>query len=297
MKVLVTGANGQVGTEFTHSTLAKKLGINVISCDRNQLDITNLQNVQQLINEHKPHAIINTAAYTAVDKAEEDSATAYAINETGPANLATVCNQLSIPLIHISTDYVFNGNKQGAYTETDTPDPQGIYGKSKLAGELAVSTTHNMHYILRVAWVFGEYGNNFVKTMLRLAQNESLNIVSDQFGSPTWAKDIADVCLLLASKAADKTNTTNVPEFGTYHYSGDVKTNWSDFAQAIFDSAIQNENITSKPQVSAIPTSEYPTPAKRPNNSTLNCEKIHQALNINSSNWQLGLQHVLKEWK
>jgi dTDP-4-dehydrorhamnose reductase len=296
MKLLVTGANGQVGSEFSNSLLAKQLNIDVIACDRTELDITDINSVEQCIAKHKPDAIVNAAAYTAVDKAESDIDNAYAINEKGPLNLASVCNKHKIPLVHISTDYVFDGNKQGAYSEFDDPNPTGIYGKSKLAGELAISNTHAQHYIIRVAWVFGEYGNNFVKTMLKLADKDALNIVADQFGSPTWAKDIADVCLLLANNVTDKSNTTNV-EFGTYHYSGDVRTNWSDFAHAIFDSALQNQNIASKPQVSAIPTSEYPTPAKRPQNSTLNCEKIHKALNIDSSNWQLGLQHVLKEWK
>lgn len=295
MKVLVTGANGQVGSEFSHSTLAKKLNIEIFACDRKQLDITLLNNVEALINEHQPDVIINTAAYTAVDKAEDDADAAFAINELGPANLAKACHKFNIPLIQISTDYVFNGNKQGAYTEQDTPDPQGVYGKSKLAGELAVINAHSMHYIVRVAWVFGEYGNNFVKTMLRLAGNDSLNIVADQFGGPTWAKDIADVCLLLAHRATSATE--DAPEYGIYHYAGDVKTSWSGFSQAIFKSAINIGNISSQPQVKEIPTSEYPTPAQRPHNSTLNCNKIHQALNITSSNWQLGLEHVLKEWK
>lgn len=293
MKVLVTGANGQVGSELLQAELTNKYNVAVVGYNRALLDITNIEQVKVILAKEQPNVVINASAYTAVDKAEEEIYLAYAINEKGPQNLATVCNELSIPLLHISTDYVFDGSNSGAYTETDTPNPTGIYGKSKLAGEQAVIQNNPMHYILRVAWVFGEFGNNFVKTMVRLGkEREQLSVVADQKGAPTYAKDIAETLLKLAIQINAKTNN-----WGVYHYCGSTPTTWHGFAQTIFEQAKKNNTLTKIPKVLAITSKEYPTPAERPLNSMLNCDKIKQTFNIQQSNWQVELNKLLNAWK
>ncbi|PKH85175.1 dTDP-4-dehydrorhamnose reductase [Colwellia sp. Bg11-28] len=293
MKILVTGANGQVGSELLQAALAIKYNVEVVGYGRSLLDITDIDQVKSILAKEKPNVVINAAAYTAVDKAEEEINLAYAINEKGPENLASFCNELSIPLLHISTDYVFDGSKIGAYAETDVPNPTGIYGKSKLAGEQAVIKNHPLHYILRVAWVFGEFGNNFVKTMVRLGkEREQLRVVADQKGAPTYAKDIAETLLKLAVQINSQTSN-----WGIYHYCGDTPISWHGFAQIIFEQAKQNNILTSTPKVLAITTKEYPTPAERPLNSILNCDKITQTFKLDLSNWQAGLGNVFNAWK
>lgn len=293
MKVLVTGINGQVGQEFIQSSLADKYNVEIIGYDKSSLNIADLATVQSVLNKEKPDVIINTAAYTAVDKAEEDTDLAYKVNEIGPKNLAEVCNSLQIPIIHISTDYVFDGETNSPYDETDLPNPTGIYGKSKLAGEVAIQQAHPMHYIVRVAWVFGAYGNNFIKTMLRVAeQRPELSVVNDQHGGPTWAQNIAETLLKIATA-----KTGSNANYGIYHYTGAPQTTWHTFAINIFEQAHNQKQITAKPSVIAITTQEYPTPAKRPHNSVLNCNKIKQQFNIEQSNWQVGLSNVLNAWK
>ncbi|OUR61400.1 dTDP-4-dehydrorhamnose reductase [Colwellia sp. 39_35_sub15_T18] len=293
MKILVTGANGQVGSELLQADLINKYNAQVIGCDRALLDITNIDNIKAMLNQEKPDVVINAAAYTAVDKAEEEIDLAFTINEKGSENLAIICNELAIPLLHISTDYVFDGAKNSAYDENDAPNPTGIYGKSKLAGEQAIIKNHPMHYILRVAWVFGEHGNNFVKTMLRIGKDrEQLNVVADQKGAPTYAKDIGETLLKLAVQINEETN-----DWGIYHYSGATPTSWHGFAQTIFEKAVKTNILANKPKVLPITSKEYPTPAERPLNSILNCDKITQTFNIEQSNWQLGLNNVLQAWK
>jgi dTDP-4-dehydrorhamnose reductase len=293
MKVLITGAKGQVACELLQASLAEKFALEVVGFDRATLDITDYAQVNTILQREQPAVVINAAAYTAVDKAEQDIEQAYAINRDGPANLAKVCKALHIPLIHISTDYVFDGDKKTPYLETDVPNPTGVYGKSKLAGELAIADIHKQHYIVRVAWVFGAHGNNFAKTMLRLGKERSeLSVVADQKGGPTWAKDIAEVALTLAKQTA-----AQPVEWGLYHYAGAQETTWFAFAQHIFDKAFDLKMITAKPQVTAITSEQYPTPAKRPLNSVLDCNKIKAALNIEPSNWQVGLANVLTTWK
>jgi dTDP-4-dehydrorhamnose reductase len=293
MKVLISGAKGQVGCELLQANLAAKFALEVVGFDRAALDITDYAQVNTILQREQPAVVINAAAYTAVDKAEQDIEQAYAINRDGPANLANVCKALHIPLIHISTDYVFDGDKKTPYLETDVPNPTGVYGKSKLAGELAIADILKQHYIVRVAWVFGAHGNNFAKTMLRLGNERSeLSVVADQKGGPTWAKDIAEVALTLAKQTA-----AQPVEWGTYHYTGADQTTWFAFAQHIFESAFDLKMITAKPRVTAITSEQYPTPAQRPLNSVLDCNKIKAALNIAPSNWQQGLEDVLKTWK
>lgn len=288
MKLLVTGCYGQVG-----SCLVKQVSqmpeIELLALDRDQLDITDEQQVNALIEQFQPDAIINAAAHTAVDKAEQEIELSYAINCQGPKNLAEAANKVGAVILHISTDYVFAGDKQGCYDETDQPDPQGIYGKSKLAGELEVAQACSRHVILRTAWVFGEQGNNFVKTMLRLAQTrDSLGVVADQFGGPTYAGDIAHALLVMARALVTKQSDA----YGIYHFSGLPHVSWCDFAKAIFSSAQQQGVIDKAIEAKAITTAEYPTPASRPANSKLDTQKIHSQFAIPASDWQAALSQL-----
>lgn len=218
----------------------------------------------------------------------------YAINELGPRYLAQASAQIGATILHISTDYVFEGNKQGCYSETDVTNPQGVYGLSKLAGEKAVIAENAKHIILRTAWVFGEQGNNFVKTMLRLgAGREALSIVGDQFGGPTYAKDIAATLINIMMQLAE--NTAEVDEnkyYGIYHYSGLPHVSWYEFARTIFAKAQEQKVLDSIPTLCSISTAEYPTPAKRPTNSTMNTSKITDTFSIQASNWTTALDNL-----
>ena len=291
MKILITGAQGQVGTELVKIANNKH---HVLATTRSEIDITQLDNIEKYIQLHLPDIVINAAAYTAVDKAEEQKDLAYSINHDGAKNLALICNKHHIPLLHISTDYVFDGTKRDAYTEDDTPSPPGIYGKSKWAGEQAIREVLPHHIILRVAWVFGAQGNNFVKTMLRLAkQHNELNIVSDQFGGPTPARNIAEVLIFLAEQFKQAQEL----KWGTYHYCSSEKTNWNDFAKEIFKQAKEKKIIDKSIITNAITTDEYPTQAKRPKNSMLNCTKLTNTFGIHLPNWRKGLNEVLTTLK
>ncbi|MDX8389990.1 MAG: dTDP-4-dehydrorhamnose reductase [Mariprofundaceae bacterium] len=286
MKVLITGANGQVGHELQRH--APDSSVNVIACDRQQLDITHANDVHTLFATEKPDLCINAAAYTAVDLAEEEQKIAFACNRDAAANLAIACEERHIPLIHISTDYVFNGRANLPYCEQDPVSPLGVYGFSKEAGEQEVRNHCTRHIILRTSWVFSAHGKNFVKTMLRLAaERETLHVVSDQVGCPTAAADIAKTIWCIASQL--KTAT-----WGTYHYCGSPQTNWHDFAEEIITQARLHRTLQVK-KVLAIPTDSYPTPAQRPENSSLNCALIEQQFHIAPSDWRQSLQGVIKE--
>lgn len=292
MKVLVTGAEGQVGTDLI--LRGKSLGLQMIPTGRGELDITRQGAVCAYISSQSPDIVINAAAYNAVDKAEEESELAYAINRDGPALLAIECAKRNIPLMHISTDYVFDGAKSGLYQEDDSPNPQGIYGKSKLAGERAVEQHLKRYIILRVAWVFGTTGNNFVRTMLRLdRERDEIRVVADQYGSPTWSGDIAMVLLTIV----ERYHKGEAIPWGTYHYIGEPATTWHGFAQTIFDAAVALGMLEKPPRVNAISTEKYPTPAQRPKNSVLNCQKIQRDLGIPQPDWRIGLNKVLMSWK
>lgn len=285
MKLLIVGCAGQVGKELV---IRGPKHWDIKAVDRSELDITDHDKVTRTVSEFVPNAIINAAAYTAVDRAETESEIAYLINSTGAANLAKAANRVDASILHISTDYVFSGELDGCYVETDPTGPTGVYGASKLAGEQAVADACAKHIILRTAWVFGEHGNNFVKTMLRLAKDRSqLSIVSDQYGSPTYAGDIANTLLTIVSQLeADDTR------WGTYHYSGFPYTNWSGFAAKIFESAHKYAGLTNIPSILDIKTSEYPTPAKRPSNSKLDCSHLLKQFNIGPSDWQHALKMI-----
>lgn len=288
MRVLITGFHGQVGYCLTKQ-LANDEHIEVLAFDREHLDITNQKAVYSVVTELQPTIIINAAAHTAVDKAEEEVELSYAINHYGPKYLAQAAQSVGAAILHISTDYVFEGNKVGEYVETDATNPQGIYGKSKLAGEIAVAEACDKHIILRTAWVFGESGNNFVKTMLRLGENrDALSIVGDQFGGPTYAGDIAGALIQIAKSISQG----DAVEYGVYHYSGLPHVSWFDFADAIFNIAVQQEVLAKKPSLTSITTNQYPTPAKRPSNSRLSTEKITQRFSIEASDWKAALNQI-----
>ncbi|ELU9849708.1 dTDP-4-dehydrorhamnose reductase [Vibrio cholerae] len=289
MRVLVTGRRGQVGRCLVQQLSTMK-EVEFLAVDRDQLDITYPAQVDAVVNEFKPNIIINAAAHTAVDRAEQEIELSYAINRDGPHYLAQAAQKVGAAILHISTDYVFSGDKPNPYLETDPTAPQGVYGESKLAGEIAVAQACPRHIILRTAWVFGEHGNNFVKTMLRLAQTrDALGVVADQYGGPTYAGDIANALLMMAKAIVEGKSTA----FGVYHFSGLPHVNWHEFACTIFDKARDQGVLNKSLQVNAITTQEYPTPAKRPANSRLDTQKIHQHFGVVASDWQTALNHLI----
>lgn len=286
MKVLITGCNGQVGYCLTERLINNA---EVLALDSKGLDITNREAVFNTVAEFQPNYIINAAAHTAVDRAEQEVELSYAINRDGASYLAQAAKECGAVMLHISTDYVFDGMGDKPYQESDSSEPQGIYGQSKLAGEQAVAVSCPEHLILRTAWVFGEHGNNFVKTMLRLAQcRDELSIVGDQFGGPTYAGDIADALIAMVQHLEQGKQA----KWGVYHFSGMPYASWFDFASAIFQAAEQRELIIRQPKLSAIPTSAYPTPAKRPANSRLDCRKIENQFGIKPSDWNAALTNI-----
>lgn len=285
-KYLITGANGQVGSCLTRRLQDQA---DVLALDRQGLDIGNRDAVFQTVAEFRPDVIINAAAHTAVDRAESEEAAAQAINVDGAKYLAEAASEIGAVILHISTDYVFNGQGEPPYREDDPTDPQSVYGKTKQAGETAVQSANPRSVILRTSWVFGEQGNNFVKTMLRLgAQREELGVVADQFGAPTYAGDIADALIEIAKQIlAGKENA-----FGIYHFSGQPYISWHGFAEAIFRQAVLQKMMPKAPLVKPITTSDYPTPAKRPANSRLDLNKIRQTFGIAPSDWQQALENL-----
>tara|TARA_R110002072_G_scaffold121618_3_gene255687 strand:+ start:8637 stop:9524 length:888 start_codon:yes stop_codon:yes gene_type:complete len=291
-QILVTGSEGQVGVELKR--LAEQRGINSIYANKEELDITQLARLERVVEEKQPSIIINAAAYTAVDKAEGEVDTAISVNKEGSANLAKVCKSANIPLLHISTDYVYDGKKDSPYFESDRPNPESIYGKSKWEGEEAIQKELQEHIILRTSWVFNSSGQSFPKTMLQLAnERDTLNIVDDQFGSPTWAGDIAGVLLDIAIRHIQKQDIN----WGLYHYTGAPVTTWFGFAKTIIEQASQQGILKQMPTLNAISSNDYPTAAKRPKNSVLNCQKISRELGVMQTDWHVGLEKILTEWK
>ncbi|MCL1112997.1 dTDP-4-dehydrorhamnose reductase [Shewanella basaltis] len=287
MKILVTGKNGQVGHCLV-KLLEAQTELEYLALEREQLDITNKSQVNKIVNEFKPNIIVNAAAYTAVDKAEQEPELANAINRDGPLNLALAANNVNAAIIHISTDYVFDGKGLESYTESAVTSPQSQYGRSKLAGEHAVVQACNKHIILRTAWVFGEHGNNFVKTMLRLAKTRTtLGVVADQFGGPTYAGDIASAILKISKQIISDSHN-----YGIYHFSGFPHVSWYAFSKKIFEIALEQKLLTQSVQVNPISTLDYPTLAKRPANSRLSCDKINNDFGIKQSDWQDALARI-----
>jgi dTDP-4-dehydrorhamnose reductase len=302
MVVLVTGANGQLG-QAIQSIVGNYPSIDFVFCTSSELNITDKSNCETVFNKYKPQFCINAAAYTAVDKAESEPEKAFAINVTGAQNIAEVCKIHDTILLHVSTDFVFDAKyvdgtayydrelrlplkSEKGLTETDVPFPAGIYGLTKLQGEQAIESTWAKHFIIRTSWVYSQYANNFMKTMLRLAtERDSLSVVSDQIGTPTNAVDLAEALLkIITSYYAKSVRLSGVEVFGIYNFSNEGQCSWYDFAKEIF--RVNNIFINLQP----IPTSAYPTPAKRPAYSVLDKSKIKEVFGVEIKNWEESLK-------
>jgi dTDP-4-dehydrorhamnose reductase len=287
MKILLLGSNGQLGWEILR--MAKLGDIECLGLDRPWFDITDRQAVVKAVDKGKFSIVINAAAYTAVDKAESERDDAFAVNAEGPRYLAATCTRQGIPLIHISTDYVFDGLKGSPYVETDPICPKSAYGESKAAGENAVRDHLEAHLILRTSWLYSTHGINFVRTILRLAsEREELRVVADQYGCPTYAADLAGAILQIVGQIGNGGSTP----WGTYHYCGQGVTTWHGFAEKICELAGKYSPFQVK-RIQAISTEEYPTPAKRPRYSVLDCSKIENVFGIKTGPWQDSLAEML----
>ena len=278
MKVLVTGFAGQLGYDIAQELAAR--GISCIAADKGEFDLTNTESVRGFVGACRPDVIVHCAAYTAVDKAEEDSAACYKVNVNGTQNLCSTAKEMQAKFVYISTDYVFDGEKSEPYEVDDVTGPQTVYGSTKLEGENRVRHTCPKHFIIRTAWVFGKNGNNFVKTMLRLGkERETLNVVCDQFGSPTYTKDLARlICDMIQT---DK--------YGTYHATNEGFCSWADFAFEIMRKAGLSTRVV------PISSSEYPAKAKRPMNSRLSKQKLVDNGFTPLPDWQDALERYIKE--
>jgi len=285
MKILLAGGSGQLAQELQPILLS--VG-EVIAVDRTRLDLSQPESIRQAMADIQPDLVVNAGAYTAVDKAESEPELARAVNGIAPGILAEECEKLGASLIHFSTDYVFDGSKSSAYLETDSTNPLGIYGESKLAGEEAIRKAGNRHIIIRTAWVYGNCGKgNFVKTMLRLGkEREEIRVVADQIGSPSWTAD-------LAAATAHIMPAIGLEDFGTYHYTNSGVCSWYDFAIAIFEEAEKLGFPLKVQRVIPITTVEYPTPAKRPAFSVLSTVKISALLGTYPPHWRQGLRQML----
>jgi len=278
--IWLIGNRGMLGTEV--EALWQQSKMPYLASDK-EVDITDQEQLQRFVSDKPISWIINCSAYTAVDKAEDESELALRINADGPRNIAKIAKNKGAKLIHISTDYVFDGTKEEAYTETDSPNPLGIYGKSKLRGEINITEVLDEYFIIRTAWLYGKHGNNFVYTMLRLfKERDEVRIVGDQFGSPTHAPDLADVILTIIN--------LNSNNFGTYHFSNEGKISWYNFACEIYRKAQEQKLLNKEVCIRKIATEEYPTKVQRPQNSCLAKEKIKNTFHIPIRPWQAGLQ-------
>lgn len=284
MKILITGAKGQLGQELIIQS--QKIDFEIIATHHTELDITKPAQIEHHMVAYQPGLVINTAAYTAVDAAESNPDRAFRVNRDGPANLAAACVELGIPLIQISTDYVFDGRKKKPYIESDRVAPLGVYGQSKAKGEEKIRSLLSAHIILRTSWLYGVFGRNFVKTMLQLgAENKVIKVVNDQFGSPTSAQDLAQTVMALALRIR-KNSSMN---WGTYHFCGQGVTSWHQFAVKIFDFA-HPHHPAERPLVKPVPTDPYRAQAKRPSYSALNCSLIKKKFSIHPKPWQKSLE-------
>ncbi|HEX9951617.1 MAG TPA: dTDP-4-dehydrorhamnose reductase [Rubricoccaceae bacterium] len=286
MMLLVTGADGQVGRELL--ALAGARGLDAVGTDVASLDITDATAVMSAVGDVFPDGVVNAAAYTAVDRAEADPETAAAVNRDGAANVAKACAQFGIPLIHISTDYVFDGTKGAPYLPADPPTPLGVYGRTKADGEAAVRAATDAHVIIRTAWVFSHHGHNFVRTMLRLArERESFGVVADQWGGPTSARAVAHACIAAAERSVAGTGT-----FGTFHHAGAPLATWFDLAaEAVRLGATLDARV--RGSVRPITTAEYPTPAARPVRVELDTSAFESAFGVAPPDWRADLVPVV----
>lgn len=280
MTILITGAKGQLGSEL-QEVLKDREDIRAVFVDRDELDITDERAVQKFFAEQKPDYCINAAAYTNVEKAEDEKEAAYAVNVTGIKNIACACAKTGTLLFHISTDFVFDGKKSAPYTEEDEPHPLGVYGQTKYEGELAVKELCPKSFIVRTSWLYSSYGSNFVKTILRLCgERESLPVVADQYGSPTYARDLAESLLTMIDSCAQKKDGT---PYGLYHYANDGEVTWFEFAQKIVELGGLSCNLQ------PIPSSDFPSKVTRPGYSVLSSKKIQKTFGISISDWDASL--------
>lgn len=293
MKILITGKNGQLGFELERALAP--LG-EIVAVGHAECDLSNAEAIRALVRRIAPDVIVNPAAYTAVDKAESDSAAAFAVNAEAPRVLGEEAARLGAFMVHYSTDYVFDGRKDGAYSENDVPNPQSVYGHTKLAGECALADANPRHLILRTSWVVGRHGGNFAKTVLRLAADrDCLTVVADQFGAPTSAALLADLTAHLVLRHAG--NGSKPFPYGTYHVVAAGETNWCDYARFVIAEAL----TAGKPlkatldNVYPLTTAQYPTPAKRPANSRLNTTHFRNTFGLCLPDWQEGVRHVLQQ--
>lgn len=285
MVILVTGANGQLGQSL-QLIASKYPDIHFVFCSSADLDITDLESCKSVFSKYNTNYCINAAAYTAVDKAEAEVDKAHAVNVIGAQNLAEVCKKHHAVLLHVSTDFVFDGTKTSPYTEEDIPNPTGVYAQTKLDGEKAIQDVFDDYYIVRTSWVYSQFGNNFMKTMLRLAsERDSLSVVNDQIGTPTNAVDLAEALLKIIIANNQQPTTDN---FGIYNFSNEGQCSWFDFAKKIFE--VNDIAIDLKP----IPTTGFPTPAKRPAYSVLDKAKIKNTFGIKIQDWNESLKTVSK---
>jgi len=288
MKILITGGQGQLGRELFQE--GQTWGFDVLAPSRYQMDITDIHAVKNFIGLHQPACVINAAAYTQVDKAEIEKPLAFAVNKTGCMHLAQICAKNEIPLFQVSTDYVFNGKKNTPYHESDPISPIGVYGRSKAAGETEIRSNLREHIILRTSWLYGVHGQNFVKTILKLAgKKEHIRVVSDQLGSPTSAGDLAKAILTIVDKWRQQSATV----WGTYHYCGQGIVSWHKFAETIIELARNFENVKTN-RVEPITTADYPTKARRPAFSALDCNLINKNFGITPKPWRQSLKSTIQ---
>jgi len=287
MRILLTGAGGQVGTEVRRRFRARAL----LTPDRSELDLSATQTIPRWLAQNSPELILNVGAYTAVDKAEDESDIAFRVNRDAVHAFAEYADAREVPLIHLSTDYVHDGSVQRPYVESDVPRPGNVYGASKLAGEVAAGAAKR-HLILRVSWVFSAHGSNFVRTMLRLgAERDVLRVVGDQHGGPTWAGHLAEVLCTLAERIAAGEKLPS----GTWNWAGQPHVSWCEFARCIFDRAVHHGILERAPRVDEITTADYPTRARRPANSRLDSSLAVKELGLAPPDWREGLEETLKE--
>lgn len=291
MRILVIGRNGQVARSLSANAREQ---VSILCLGRPELDLTNRESIERAIRQFRPQIVVNAAAYTAVDKAESEPEIAFAINSHGAENASMMAAQAGVPIIHLSTDYVFSGDKPSPYVETDAVRPMNVYGRSKLAGERAVSQSNPAHVILRTSWIYAPWGHNFARTMLRLAETrDAVNVVADQHGTPTFAPDIADGIIAVSKRIL---RTPNDPSWrGIFHMTSQGSTTWAGFAEAIFGTSALAGGPSAK--VLPISTSQYPTAAQRPANSVLDTSKFEIVFAHRIPHWENGLKRFLRDYR
>jgi len=290
MRVLVVGYQGMLAQELLPCLQAN--GHTVINKGLPEIDICDSRAVQCMIDAASPDLVANAAAYTAVDQAEASQEIAFSVNRDGAKHLAQHCREAGVPLIHISTDYVFDGTQTRPYRVEDPTSPLGVYGRSKWEGEEAIRQCHDQHIIVRTAWLHSIFGSNFVKTMLRLANaRKDLRVVSDQYGCPTWAKDLARAIVTICNRIGEG---DELVEWGTYHFCGAGETTWYDFAKVVIDEGRKYAPLIVE-QIEPVPTIAYPTPAQRPQYSVLDCSKISNSFGIQPPYWESSVRHCVEE--